>query len=133
MKHLLTALSIVSLTTAAVAQETLFTGPGGAVVQMNIETCPQNMMCVDAFTTYGDSNLSLMLPEWIDEMALISRSDNVQAAAYLKGLSDGYVVDICNDCQCCQISLGEADTGGFMPWSAAPQAIKTGPIWELSR
>ena len=133
MKHLLTAICLVSFATPAIAQDALFTAPGGAVVQMNIEACPQNMICVDAFTTHGDTNLRLMLPDWVDEPGLNARSEDSRAAAYFKGLSDGYVLDICNDCECCRISLGEVDTGDFMPWSAAPQAMNTGPIWKLSR
>lgn len=132
MKHLLTTLCLASLATTAIAQDTLFTAPGGAVVQMNIEICPQNMICADAFTKHGDANLSLMLPEWVDETALISRSEDLQAAAYFKGLSDGYVVDICNDCNCCVVSLDAPGKGGFMPWGTAPQALKMGPVLELS-
>jgi len=132
MKYLLTSLCLASLATTAIAQDTLFTALGGAVVQMNIETCPQNMICVDAFTTHSGANLSLMLPEWVDEPALNSRPEDLQAAAYFKGLSDGYVVDICNDCDCCLISLDEPGNDGFKPWGNAPQALKMGPILELS-
>lgn len=128
MKYLLTTLCLASLATPAIAQDSLFTAPGGAVVQMNIETCPQNMICVDAFIKNGDANLSLMLPEWVDEPALNSRSEDLQAAAYFKGLSDGYVVDMCNDCKCCLISSQAPGKGAFMPWGTTPQALKMGSV-----
>lgn len=123
MNYLLTILSLVSMATMAGAQDTFFSAPNGAVVQMNAGSCPQNMTCIDAMETGGDADLSLILPDWIDEKILKSQSEDAKAAAYLQGMSDGYIVDICNYCGCCTISLDPVGAGEFVPWETAPKAL----------
>jgi hypothetical protein len=86
------------------------------------------MICIDALNTDGDANLSLMLPEWIDGTALTSRFDDLQSAAYVRGLSDSTVVNVCDYCDCCLIFDGTANDGGLMPWEGASQAMQMIPI-----
>ncbi len=132
MKHLIAALCLACPAPTAQAQDIQFIGPGATVVEMNIDTCPQGMMCVDAPKTDHDTNLSLMLPEWIEETTVEARKTDINSAAYVRGLSDSSIVDFCDDCQCCAVALDGGDGGGLSPWQGAAHALQMKPSLDGS-
>ncbi len=121
MRNLILAFCLSSGAIPALAQDTLFAAPGNTVVQMDMESCPTGMICVEAMNTTNDVDVNLILPEWIDTEVLAARSEDVAASAYLLGVSDSHIIDICNYCGCCSISEDPGRIDSYVPWDPSVQ------------
>ncbi|MGB1265761.1 MAG: hypothetical protein ACPG6L_08525 [Nereida ignava] len=114
------AATILFVSTPTLAEELYFEGPGNSIIQMTVAACPDQMICMPS--TSGEASassydLNIAVPQWAEEIAMPEGDDGAAAAAYTRGMSDGYIVDWCNLCHCCVISL-DPDLG-FEDWSTA--------------
>lgn len=132
LKYLLLPFALTAQPMAA--EDMLFVGPGDSLVRMAVSQCPDGMTCLPAQNATVDArlntvaamatlntgnNINLMVPNWTQTIDLSTLGADPAAATYLQGMSDGYIVDFCNLCDCCAISYEVDPMNGFQPWDTA--------------
>ena len=109
---------LLLIATPIVADEMLFVSPQRNFVNFEDQTCPEGMLCLPSNGVgLGTVDTNVIIPEWAKGMYDLANEDDHKAKAYIQGLSDGYIVDICNYCGCCTISSEDNLGDPFEPWS----------------
>lgn len=124
MKMFLKSMVLICTASSVAANDTLFAAPGQGIVKFVGSDCPDTMVCVTAgYETEAGDTLNLMLPQWAKDPEFGVDVGTASKSGYLRGLSDGYIVDFCNVCQCCVISNEADNMEDFIPWNAAPERL----------
>jgi len=119
MKVLSTIAAVLVIITPALAEEIYFEGPGNSIIEMKVAECPDRMICMPSSSETASASqydLNLMVPQWASEIDMSGGDIGAISTTYMRGMSDGFIWDRCDLCQCCVISL-DPDRG-FQDWSA---------------
>jgi hypothetical protein len=100
-------LLILALTLAAPsarAENVLFIGPGDSVISLQADICPAGRQCLDTGLTVSgvDGPLVAAIPDWAIQDSVPTPGE-YSRPGYLRGLSDGFLIDYCDECNCCII------------------------------
>lgn len=123
MKLVMSIITALSIATPVVAQDLLFAGPGDSIIQIDGTECPDRMLCMSSpnvTASYGE-DVNIIVPLWAGDINIRNGKDRGLLDVYLRGMSDGYIVDICNICNCCTISLDTEWGANFQSWDSAPE------------